>query len=356
MSNASQHEIARLLNLSQPTVSRSLANHPAINAETKALVWETAIRLGYQQKVNQLRRGSRSAKPFVVGIVISIPHGSQGKSETFQPVLKGLSEKSTLENVMLDVLHHEPADLECKSVLRRIKQAGWQGCILFHPMPEEVVQRIEKTVPCVSIIENYRGGSIDCLDVDQSAGIFGLVKQLVDAGHRRIGFYSWVYQVETPWVQHRVGSFVEALYRFGLSFNEHDCVNIRLTDSLTPPEAAARVAERIRMGVTAYCCAADHQAYPLIADLGKLGLKVPKDCSITGFDGIETPPGAVSVSTVNVPYDELGRSAINQLLRRVEQPTAPRRHLLVDGELVRGDSVAKAPAPPAKRRSRAKIA
>jgi len=352
MPRASQHEIARILNLSQPTVSRSLANHPAINAETKALVWETAVRLGYQQKVAQLRNGTRSAKPFVAGIVISIPHRFQSKSETFQPVLKGLSEKSTVENIMLDVLHHEPADVECKSVLRRIKQAGWQGCILFHPMPEEVVRRIEKTVPCVSIIENYRGGAIDCLDVDQSEGVYGLVKQLAEAGHQRIGFYSWVYQVETPWVQRRVGSFVEALYRCGLSFRAEDCVNIRPSDSMEPPEAAARAAERIRDGVTAYCCAADHQAYPLIAALGKLGVRVPQDCSITGFDGLEPPPGVVPVSTVRVPYDELGRSAVDQLLRRVEQPTAPRRHLLVDGELIRGESVRPPPNSPGKGRRR----
>ncbi len=343
MASANQQKIARILNLSQPTVSRSLANHPAINSQTKALVWETAVRLGYQQKVSQLRRGGRSAKPFVAGIVISIPHQFQAKSETFQPVLKGLSEKSTAENIMLDVLHHEPADVECKSILRRVKQAGWQGCILFHPMPEPVVRKIEKTVPCVSIIENYRGGLIDCLDVDQSEGIYGLVKQLVDAGHRRIGFYSWVYQVETPWVQRRAGSFVESLYRCGLSFREEDCVNVHVNDSLDPEQAAKKAAERIRDGVTAFCCAADHQAHPLIRELEEMGIQVPGDCSVTGFDGIETPPGITQVSTVRVPYDELGRSAVDQLLRRVEQPTAPRRHLLVDGEVVRGESVGSPP-------------
>lgn len=339
MASASQHEIARILNLSQPTVSRSLANHPAINAETKALVWETAVRLGYQQKVSQLRKGQRTNKPFVIGIIISIPHRFQSKSETFAPVLRGLSEKSTLENITLDVVHHEPADGDSKTLLRRIKQAGWQGCIFFHPMPLAVLQTIERTIPCVSIIENYKNTFIDCVDVDQAGGIFDLVQQLVQAGHRRIGFFSWTYQVQTPWVQHRLGSFVEALYRFDLPFEPEDCVNIRISDSLRPEEAAAIAAERIRDGVTAYCCAADHQAYPLIAELGRQGIQVPEECSITGFDGIEPPADSVPVATVRVPYDELGRSAINQLLRRIEQPTAPRRHLLVDGALIRGNSI-----------------
>ncbi len=355
MPRASQHEIARILNLSQPTVSRSLANHPAINAETKALVWETAVRLGYQQKVNQLRKTGRGAKPLVVGIVISIPHEHQSKSETFQLVLKGISEKSASENLLLDVLHHEPKDVKSKALLRRIKQAGWHGCILVHPMSPEVVQTIGRTVATVSIIENYRNGHIDCVDVDQSEGICGMVRQLVEAGHKRIGFYSWVYQLETPWVQHRLGSFVEGLYRCGLEFNAGDCINIHLSDTLEPDEAAARAAERIRDGVTAYCCAADHQAYRLMTDLDALGIRVPKDCSVTGFDGIDVPPDLPPVATVRVPYDELGRSSVNQLLRRLEQPTAPRRHLLVDGELTGGGSVAP-PRPRAavKKRARAK--
>lgn len=339
MPRANQHEIARILKLSQPTVSRSLANHPAINAETKALVWETAIRLGYQQKVNQLRKGGRPAKRIIAGIVISIPHEFQSESETFQLVLKGISEKSATENILLDVLHHEPKDIKSTALLRRIKQAGWQGCIFFHPMSPEVVQAIGRAIACVSIIENYKSGHIDCVDVDQSEGIFGMVRRLVDAGHRRIGFYSWVYQLETPWVQHRLGSFVEALYRCGLKFHPGDCININLTDSLTPPAAAAAAAERIRDGVTAFCCAADHQAYSLMSDLQTHGIRVPEDCSVTGFDGIAPPPGLPHVATVRVPYDELGRSSVNQLIRRLEQPTAPRRHLLVDGEIVPGDSI-----------------
>ena len=47
-----------MLNLSQTTVSRSLANHPAINAETKALVLETAAKLGYSGRIK-----SRGAYP-----------------------------------------------------------------------------------------------------------------------------------------------------------------------------------------------------------------------------------------------------------------------------------------------------
>ena len=88
-------------------------------------------------------------------------------------------------------------------------------------------------------------------------------------------------------------------------------------------------------------CPADHQAYQLVADLSKRGIRVPEDVSVTGFDGIPPPPGARQLATVKVPYEELGRSAVHQLLRRIEQPTAPRRHTMVDGHLLMGETMAK---------------
>ncbi|MEY3001442.1 MAG: hypothetical protein RL648_1656, partial [Verrucomicrobiota bacterium] len=53
MPRINQQAIAKQLRLSQTTVSRSLANHPAINAETKALVLEAAAQMGYSQRIKR---------------------------------------------------------------------------------------------------------------------------------------------------------------------------------------------------------------------------------------------------------------------------------------------------------------
>ena len=113
------------------------------------------------------------------------------------------------------------------------------------------------------------------------------------------------------------------------------------TDSDT---CARRVAELVRhKGVTAWVCAADHQAYKLMEDLEKLGIRVPEDCSVTGFDGIEPPPGAKSLTTVVVPYEDMGISAVIRLRGRIEHPSAPRRHNLVAGRVIIGGTTAPRP-------------
>lgn len=339
MGRINQQELARQLNLSQTTISRSLANHPAINAETKALVLETAAKMGYSQRIKRPQPGLAEQRPIVCGVLISMPKGAMGASETFQQVLKGIADKSSLHDSILDVVYNDPEETDSAQLMRRIKTAKWAGVILIYPIAPQLAHEIANQTACVSIVENYRHDLIDSVDVDQADGILSIIQNLHEQGHRRIGFLSWRYRVPTPWVFHRFGSYVEGLYQYGLEFNPDWVINVRPEEQAETEEFAQRAAELVRNGVTAIVCPADHQGYRLVADLSNLGIRVPEDVSISGFDGIPPPIGTKQLATIKVPYEELGRSAVHQLLRRIEQPTAPRRHTLVDGELLLGETL-----------------
>jgi DNA-binding LacI/PurR family transcriptional regulator len=343
MSRINQQTLARELNLSQTTVSRSLANHPAINAETKALVLETAAKLGYSQPMRPVRSEEASDQTTVCGVLITMPKAFSGPSETFQEVLRGIAERSARLDTILDVVYHDPSDIAAKSLFRRIRSAKWKGVIQIYPIAEETAARIANRIASVSIIEKYPDLRIDSIDVDQSDAIQQNILHLHAHGHRRIGFFTWQYSVKAPWVLHRFGAYVEGLYRTGLTFDPDRVVNLAPAPAIDPEAAALRAAALIRDGVTAFVCAADHQAYRLINDLRGLGFSVPDDVSITGFDGVAPDPGQPQLTTVAVPYAELGRSATYQLLRRMEQPASPRRHIIVDGKFIPGETVS-APA------------
>lgn len=336
-----QQELAKLLNLSQTTISRSLANHPAINAETKALVLETAAKMGYSQRIKRSSSQGNEDQPEIIGVLISMPKRYSGSSETFQEVLRGIADKSSFHDSILDVVYHDPAMNNAAQLIRRIKNAKWRGVILIYPIEQDLAHEIAHQAACVSIVENYRHDLIDSVDVDQSDGITSLVNKLHEMGHQKIAFVTWVYSVPTPWVMNRFGSYVEGLYRCNLEFNPDLAINIRPNESLEAWECADKVEELVKQGVTAVVCPADHQAYQLMLDLDKKGIRVPEDVSLTGFDGVPPPLRVKQLATVKVPYEELGRSAVHQLLRRMEQPTAPRRHILVDGKVVDGLTIRK---------------
>lgn len=339
MARINQQELAKLLNLSQTTISRSLANHPAINAETKALVLEMAAKMGYSQRIKRTQPMSIEGQQSVLGVLISMPKRYSGPSETFQEVLRGIADKSSFHDSILDVVYHDPAHNNVAQLMRRIKGAHWKGIILIYPIDRKLAHELAHQAACVSIVENYRHDLIDSVDVDQTDGIISLIGRLHQMGHRKIAFVTWVYSVATPWVMHRFGSYVEGLFQNNLKFDPSLAINIRPDERLEPSECSERVRAMVADGVTAVVCPADHQAYHLMQDLEKMGIRVPEDVSLTGFDGVPPPIQVKQLATVKVPYEELGRSAVHQLLRRMEQPTAPRRHILVDGEVLEGSTI-----------------
>jgi len=97
--------------------------------------------------------------------------------------------------------------------------------------------------------------------------------------------------------------------------------------------------------VTAWVCAADHQAYRLMQEMAARGIRVPDDCSVTGFDGLEPPQGLRRLASIRVPHEDIGAAAVARLLSRIVHPNSPRRKILVEGLLVEGETV----GPPAKR-------
>jgi LacI family transcriptional regulator len=344
MTRINQAALARHLNLSQTTVSRSLANHPAINPETKALVLQAAAKLGYHQPLKRTpAQKNPKGSTGVLGIVISVNREKSGPSESFQGVLTGIADQAASLDAILDVVYHDPANKTDRELTKRMRSSDWQGAILIYPLHEDLASSISSRIPCVSLIETYSGLLIDSIDINQHAAYREIVSHLIGLGHRRIAFFTWRYSVEAPWVFHRFGNYVEALYRSGIAFDPDWAINLLPGEDDTVKELIDGVVRRIESGVTAIVCAADHQAYHLIKDLKDRGIQVPEDVSITGFDGIPAWPGLPPLTTVSLPYRQLGRSACQLLHRRMEHPGLPQRHLIIEGQFHEGATVAQPP-------------
>jgi LacI family transcriptional regulator len=108
-------------------------------------------------------------------------------------------------------------------------------------------------------------------------------------------------------------------------------------------EAHERVAARVREGVTAWVCAADHQTFDLIPYLQSQGLSVPGDVSIAGFDGLAGPTTLPMVSTVQIPYHQIGVIGGRRLLDLINKRFDAAQHILLDCELRTGETIGPAP-------------
>ena len=351
MQHVNQNQIAKQLGISRATVSRSLANHPAISPETRAKVHGAAESLGYRPSPGRvLRRHVKSAKKITIGVLIGVPTEEVVTMATFPHILKGIRDRAAIERVSIDIFYQAPGDFHPETgrqpVLRHMREHDWRGTILIYPFEESAVDLISRRISTVAVLENYSQPHIDIIDTDDAEAILVLVDRLHAAGHRRVGFVSWHYPVGGHWVARRFSGYVEAIYYHGMEFNPEWVLNVHRNSAiLTPAEVAENVARITReQHVTAWVCAADHQAYPLMQELQARGLHVPADVSITGVDGLEPPPGFRRATSMRVPHEQIGSSALTRLINRIQHPNAPRRKILVEAELVEGETIA-APAP-----------
>lgn len=345
MPTVNQELIAQTLKLSRATVSRSLANHPAISLETRRRVQEMAAKLGYRQTPGRAARRGKNSRTFTIGVVIGIPRENV-TMVTYPYILKGIRDRAEIERVKVEISYQPPAEFDkdhgLQTLMRQIRTSDWRGAILVHPFPEPAVAMIASRISTVSVLETYGEPGIDVIDTDDAPAILELVLRLSAVGHRRIGFVSWTYPVGGHWVARRFSGYVEALFYQGLEFRPEWVINVhKNSPQLQSPDASATVARLFKEdGVTAWVCAADHQAYPLMQDLQARGIRVPEDCSITGFDGLEPPVGLRRATSMRVPHEHIGSSALSRLVSRMEHPASPRRKILVEAQLVEGETVA----------------
>jgi len=345
MRSLNQQLLAEKLNISRTTVSRSLANHPAISADTRDRVQKLAAEMGYHSNPTRGVRRARQSKAATIGVLIGVPAANVALA-TFPFILQGIRERAEVEHLAVDVCFEKPASLDPSSkrqrVFRHIRTGDWRGTILIYPFPEDAVELISRKISTVAVLESYTNSAIDIIDTDDSSAMLTLITRLKEAGHRRIGFLTRDYPVGGHWSLRRFGGYVEALFHHGLEFNPDWVINISKTTPYVPvSEIPDKVAHQVRNErVTAWVCAADHQAYDLMLGLQSRGIRVPEDCSVTGFDGLEPPPNMRRVTSMLVPHEDIGSSAVARLYSRMMHPSSPRRKILVEARLVEGETIA----------------
>lgn len=355
MAEVNQQAIARRLKLSRATVSRCFTNHPGINPVTRAKVFQVAAEIGYshlETRTGAAKKTLKRAKA-TFGVLICSDEEEYRRTDYQNPseqILAGVTECAQLANADLDVHLVNPSarTLGDPSYMRleRLRRR-WSGLLLVYPFPEPVIEelaRLKPLMPVVSLVEQFDRSGLDCVDVDHYKGISSAIEHLVGHGHRRIGFFTRRYQVEASWSFRRYAAFIEKMARLRMPVSSDDVINVFPQKWREHEESIDYAAGRTRDGVTAWVCAADHQAYDLVRGLEQRGLKVPEMVSVTGFDGIERPVDAPELATVRIPFREIGATGTRRLVERTRKRFGSAHHVLIDCSFQPGATVGPARA------------
>ena len=331
--------IAESLGLSVSTASRAIRNAEGIHPETRKMVLEKAGELGYV--LPGLQGPDIKARPHqILALATSFAPG------TDDGFLTGMSRTSIAMN--LAVLSHHVQPRDCASVLDHERQpvamrAGMvDGVVLIHYWPQEVAARIALRFPTVSIVYNYPDAEMDNVGIDDRRSAYVLMKNFLEAGHSRVGFFG--YSREVSWSRSRLAAFLESEFYLSRPHDRRDVISITLEQALSHKEFADdgwgnKLLARVKQGVDAWICPSAGTASTLLAFLLAKGFKVPRDvclasCSERYLDRQHMP----AVTMMHVKSEELGAAALRRLVNRLQTPREISRAVLLPPEFVPGET------------------
>ena len=340
-----QRSIAEELNLSIATVSRALMSDPAIRAHTRAAVLSTAARLGYR-KTTTIARVERSPLRRRMGILAyDNRRAGMHRRDVLARLLAGMGEGArdigaslALEYFTNDVSDHlhEPDHLPAC-----VRDRDAEGLLLCGPVGDASVAYFSGLMPCVRLAYHDRSVSLNCVDHDDFRSVSQLLEHLFGLGHARVGF---MHSTRTrSFNRARLGAYVEAI---SAEPNGFDPTLVVESPGHTPDcfaTAAKRVADLCRAGVTAWICANDDIGYDLLAAIGELGLVAPRDLSVVGFDNWAAPAGLPKLTSIEAPFEDMGRAAVRILGEALDAPRREPVRMLMTTKLVVGDSAGPPP-------------
>ncbi len=223
----------------------------------------------------------------------------------------------------------------------RIRRGDRHGVIMVFAFEPSAVEAVARKSLAVSVLGRDVPAGLDQVEVDDAA-VASLVAHLHAVGHSRIGFLAGDSSGGAIRAQRRFAGYQQGLVACGLELDWHRVLNVRENACrLGWAQTAATALRRVRKsGVTAWVCASDFAAYCLARELEAGGIRVPNDCSITGFGGQEVPDGLRPVTSLRIRHEHVGSSALTRTINRVLYPSSPQRKILIQAQFIPGETTA----------------
>jgi len=308
-------DIANRLGIAVSTVSKGLNNASDISEETRQLVLDTAIEMGYTSKKLKAS-GSRK-------VCIFIENMDYENIEQFgYEIIVGFKLSAARRKWDVSVI---PTNLNLQTTEKYdsyMLKNGYSGAFLLgFTLHDDWVKQLNKTTVPTVLLDNYieRNVHVGYVGTDSFEGIDSAVSHLYDLGHKKIAFLNGAKNSLVS--EQRRQAFVNSMIKHKLIPEE----KLIQYGYYVPDCAKDYVPGFIENGATAIMCASDLIATGVIAEVLKHGLRVPEDISVIGFDDLPIASQlSPSLTTIRQDRTDLGKSAF----------------LLLDG-LVHGISTSK---------------
>ncbi len=330
-------DIAQAAGVSHATVSRALHQSPLISVEMRARIQQLAREMGYTP--NAIAQSLKCRQTQCIGLVVT-----SIADPFFGPIVRGIDEvaQQSRISVLLSVGNNDPErELQAIETFHRRRVDGVISAAARISGPR-VEHLADLGIPTVWINRQADSspGLLHSVEVDDCRGARQAVSHLIELGHEMIGYLGTGSRPRSN--RRRLDGYRQALLSAGRE--APDCwvrVAPRELGHHSNDVAAGRslLPGLLDEGVTAVFCYNDMMAVGALMACRDLGIAVPANLSLVGFDDIDLaqyvdPP----LTTVHQPKVSLGRAAMEMLLDIIEG--RPVENQVLETTLVRRSSAA----------------
>lgn len=328
---ATARDVAERAGCSPSTVSLVFNGKEAgrVSPQLRALIYATAEELGYRVNTtaSALARGQLES----IGFVSPDP-----TNPFFSMVLEGITH-GLGGAFSLTVLMPEGGEDYTLKTVQRALDGNLAGLILASP-GTRFLESFVPTCPTVVLDAGGAAGALPSIDLDVRSAVGELAGYLASLGHDRVG-YVGVSRDKKASLEHRREALQAGLRRHGAGLAVADLV----LDGLTIDDAFhgfTRVwPSWSAAGVTAVVCGDDLHAYGVLRAARSLGLDVPGDLSLVGFNDLPySELTAPALSTVNLSATLMGQHAAAALSAYIRTGSPPESTVLASALIVRGST------------------
>ncbi|HHY09577.1 MAG TPA: LacI family transcriptional regulator [Firmicutes bacterium] len=330
-------DVARESGYSVTTVSRALNGHSDVNEKTKRKIEAVAKRLNYFP--NRIAQQLVTQKTNVIGLY-SLDRDTF-LNQFITLMISGMMDESTKDDFNLLLFAAQHLDT-AEKLVTECKQRGLGGAIISGLRLNEplIADLPETNFPIILIDVPLTGPRATYVSVDNVAGSIQAVNHLVGLGHQTIGFINGHSEA---WVsRQRLLGYQKGLLRHGLEYNPAYVYEGDF--SKESGRCGAKILLERYPEITAFFTASDLMAAGVLEELQALGVKIPEQISVVGFDDqdlcIHVSP---NLTTIRQDMYKFGRLAAKELITMIKDETYSPKHIDLQATLVKRASSGPAP-------------
>lgn len=336
VSKVTLEDISTVLDVSKNTVSKALRGAPGVSNELREKIIKLAIDMDY-------KKGFQPDGNLLKNITVICRKSFFADVTFWSQVFYGIGNCASEKNIKLSIDNIDENKEEKPETLSSITSHPSDGYIVVGTISDVLLGKIKETNIPLVVVDHF-SEEIECDYINSSSktGIYKAIKYLCQNNHKNIGFinnsisaYSFIERYE---------AYLKYMKEFNLAVNNEflwlDAVYIE-TEYYKNKIKSTR---NLSNFPTAWVCVNDNTAITFMNALYEMGIKVPKDISIIGFDNISEllSPG---LTTIDVPKQAMGEKAVERLIYRAKNPKAPYENIILSTQLIEKNSVKRLELP-----------